>query len=140
MDKFEQLLSDLKAEQSVVIEEYKTKKEELDIKLAKVNAKIKDLDGRELKLSESEKEFSKKEDSVNAKMLKIMTDEEIRAKWDEVNTLIGQNEKLVKQATKENTDAGIKLEELTKRELALSQEKVNYEENIKKQITNKLLG
>jgi hypothetical protein len=139
MDKFEQLFSDLKAEQNSIIEELNIKKDELDKKIAFNTEKKKDLEKRELVLIEKEKGFDKRETDVNAKASKLMTEEQLREKNVEVNTLIGINEELLKSAKDERAEAELKMEEVVKRELAVQERERTYEEKIRKQFADKLL-
>jgi uncharacterized protein YqgV (UPF0045/DUF77 family) len=69
----------------------------------------------------------------------ISSDEQMIAKWNEINTLVGQNEELVKKAENEHAEAVLKLEEVAKRELAVQERERTYEEKIRKQFADKLL-
>lgn len=139
MDKFEELLQSIRDEQAVVIGEYQTKKTELENKLVKIDAKSKDLDARELTLETKEKDYTKKESDINEKFLKISSDEQMIAKWNEINTLIGVNEEFTKKGVNEHAEAVLKLEEVAKRELAVQERERTYEEKIRKQFADKLL-
>lgn len=139
MDKFEQLLSELKGEQNSIINDLNIKSEQLDKKISSNDVKKKDLDKRELELAEKEKGFDKREAEVNVKASKLMTEEELRKQREEIYTAIGINEELLTKAKDERAESKVLLEEVEKRELAVQEREKTYEERIRKQFADKLL-
>lgn len=140
MDKFEQLFSELKEEQNSIIADLNIKKEELDKKIAFNTEKKKDLEKRELVLSEKESGFDKREEQINIKASKLLTEEELRKQREEINTAIGINENLVKEAIDERAEAKVLLELVNAKELAVAEREKTYEEKIRKQFADKLLS
>lgn len=139
MDKIEQLLSDLREEQNIVLNELNEKKEELSKKILAKDAKTAELKEREKKLEENEIEFVKKTAEVNEKFSKILSDEQIKTKWNEANTMLGQDEELLKQIIEERGLNVCLLEEIAKREVAVTTRESTYEQEIRKKFADKLL-
>lgn len=139
MEKLELLFADLKAEYAMLLEGIAKKAEELDKKIKAKDVQKAELDKREKELGERELGFAKKSADVEEKFSKIMSEEQLRAKLNEYNTLVGQNQELVKKAEDEHAEAVVLMELVVKRELAVSEREKTYEEKIRKQFADKLL-
>jgi hypothetical protein len=139
MDKLELLFADLKAEYAMMLEGVAKKMEELEKKIQAKDAQKVELDKREKELSEKELGFVKKSADIEEKYAKIMSEEQLRAKIEEYNTLVGQNEELFKKSLDHEAEARVMLEQNSAKELALSIREATYEEQIRKKFADKLL-
>ena len=131
-----------KAQEQLNIEMQKvSEKEALVTKKASANAKRSaELDERESALTLKEQEINAKREELTAWESKKVREEQVQAMYDEANAKDVSSTKKLKDASDALILADQKLEELLKRELALSEKRKTYEEEVRQEIMARFLG
>jgi hypothetical protein len=123
--------------------EYKT----LETKKGQLQEKMNVLAQHELAITEKEQELERKDKDLVSRLEEVSRREANLHSQDEVEQAKAEAERLSKQAldafkkAKElNDDASLKLKDLSKRELALSEEKKSYEARIKQEMIDRMFS
>lgn len=118
----------------------KQKESELETKASLLADQKNLLDETQTKLNDYKRELELRNELVTQKELRVRRDEDVQ---NDVATSEGYYQKAdsaLKKAEELNLDTNMKLEDLSKRELALSEKIKSYKEEVKQEITKKFLG
>lgn len=127
--------------------ELDAEKKAIETEKEKLAKKASLLAGRETKIEDGEKELVLKAKELQLREEKISMREGIIGREDKAEQDLKkaedahrQSELNLKKVVELNNDTTLKLQELSKRELALSEREKTYREEVKAQIASKMLG
>jgi hypothetical protein len=98
------------------------------------------LDKRESEIVAKERDLVVRQEQMSAWETKKRREEEVQKMFDDANYKLQQAEDKLKVSLEKDSDSKQALDELAKRELALSKRESEYREEVKKEIMNKFLG
>lgn len=118
----------------------KQKDAKLDEKSSVLESKMATAEQKEAELSLKEKELQKREEEVARREMAVRRDSELQADLQAAIEERKTADKALKAAKEHEMDATLKLEDLSRREINLSEREKTYKEEIKKQVASKMLG
>jgi len=117
-----------------------TRESRIETRASELAALEATLSDREGGIVRQEKSLQAREEEVERKLAVVRRDEESQRDLDGAVANRLTAEKLAKEAQTARDEAKMLLDELSKRELALSEREASYREEVKQQIATKMLG
>lgn len=110
------------------------KEQAVSDKSASLASLEKSLTERESLIVSQEKSLQSREEEVSRKMAVVRADHEVRSDMDTVIHIKKENEKILKDAQAYRDEAKQKLEDLARRELALSEKEKTYKKEVELEV------
>lgn len=85
-------------------------------------------------------ELQQREDNVSQRELRVRRDQEVQADYNAALAKYEEAKKVLKLAEDEKLETKMLLEDLSRRETALSDDKKTYRDQIRQEIANRMLG
>lgn len=120
-----------------VLQDFEAKLQEKSSLLATREA---GLDTREADIMKKEVEIQNRQEELSAWEVTKRREEEVVSLFDQANSKLVDSDKKLKEASEKHGETVQMLEELAKRELALSEKEKTYKEEVKKEMMDKFLG
>jgi hypothetical protein len=127
---------ELNKERAEIAEKAQKQAEQASVLAARTAA----LDEREAQITKSEYELQEKQEKLSAWEAGKRREEEVVAIFDSAQSKLVEAQEKLKAASEKESDTRLALEDLSKRELALSEREKVYKEEIKTEIMNRFLG
>jgi hypothetical protein len=140
MANFIEYASKAQSELNVELQKLSEKENELSLKSSAQFAREAQLDAREAEVAASEKEIQQKREDMTMWESKKKREEEAQAMYDAAILKETDSVKRLKEAKEALSEAELKLQELSKRELLLVERTKSYQEEIKSEIMARFLG
>lgn len=118
----------------------KQKDDELSTRASAIAQQLATIDEKMTELNTRSSELQAREELVSARELRVRTDIEVTKDLEQSITERKRVEEMLAEISRKNDDTKMMLLDLSKRELALSEKMKSYREEIKQEITTKMLG